>query len=348
MVADATDTQTTTTMGHNAKANGVIEVFWRFWNRCMRLLPDDQYRKWPQLAARICFAYNTAAHESLGNISPFELYHGVAARNPLTAELHARAIDDELPTVDLDDPAAFATAVRTSAAAFTRLAAAHTDYVRTTTAARLNQVGHPTTFAIGDRVKIFVPPSHDQMVASGRRSSHLSAWRGPCIITARLSPTAYKMQEVSTSRDFERIVSNILPYRATTAKAGDNFNPVYSDPFTVGECIAVRDDPNSMFYLALVTGIAASSIAVHYHGCTHRTLDRAVFKPAWHLPQSNEIVLSVDQPALYMPYSGSLQLDALQDLLVARGLEFTKARKLRKISQRAIAPLHDELFIFDK
>jgi hypothetical protein len=156
------------------------------------------------------------------------------------------------------------------------------------------------------------------------------------------------MQEVSTSRDFERIVSNILPYRATTAKAGDNFNPVYSDPFTVGECIAVRDDPNSMFYLALVTGIAASSIAVHYHGCTHRTLDRAVFKPAWHLPQSNEIVLSVDQPALYMPYSGSLQLDALQDLLVARGLEFTKARKLRKISQRAIAPLHDELFIFEK
>jgi hypothetical protein len=53
MVAEATDTQTTTTMGHNAKANGVIEVFWRFWNGCMRLLPDDQYRKWPQLAARI-------------------------------------------------------------------------------------------------------------------------------------------------------------------------------------------------------------------------------------------------------------------------------------------------------
>ncbi len=48
---DITETTLTTTMAHNARSNGIIEVFWRFWNRCMRLLPDDQYKVWPTLLA---------------------------------------------------------------------------------------------------------------------------------------------------------------------------------------------------------------------------------------------------------------------------------------------------------
>jgi hypothetical protein len=83
-VANITETLITTTMGHNARSNGIIEVFWRFWNRCMRLLPDDHYSKWPSFAARIAFAYNTAPHQSLGGISPYELYHGIAARDTLS------------------------------------------------------------------------------------------------------------------------------------------------------------------------------------------------------------------------------------------------------------------------
>ena len=41
----------------------------------MRILPDDLYLRWPELTARICFAYSTAPHSALGNISPFEIYH---------------------------------------------------------------------------------------------------------------------------------------------------------------------------------------------------------------------------------------------------------------------------------
>ena len=41
LLAKAADIRTTTTMGHYARGNGVIEVFWRFWNRCLRILPDD-------------------------------------------------------------------------------------------------------------------------------------------------------------------------------------------------------------------------------------------------------------------------------------------------------------------
>jgi transposase InsO family protein len=32
LAADATDTHTTNTLGHNAQGNAAIEIFWRFWN----------------------------------------------------------------------------------------------------------------------------------------------------------------------------------------------------------------------------------------------------------------------------------------------------------------------------
>jgi hypothetical protein len=56
LLAKACDIATTTTLAHNARGNGTIEIFWRFWNRCLRLLPDDHYSVWPVFASRICFA----------------------------------------------------------------------------------------------------------------------------------------------------------------------------------------------------------------------------------------------------------------------------------------------------
>jgi hypothetical protein len=83
-LADALEIELPTTMGHRAHSNGIVEVFWRFWNRCMRLLPDDHYKKWPAFKSRICFAFNTAARESLSKVAPHEIYFGAPARNAFT------------------------------------------------------------------------------------------------------------------------------------------------------------------------------------------------------------------------------------------------------------------------
>ena len=283
ILAETLNTSTTTTMGHNAKANATVEIFWRYWNRCMRILPDDHYKRWPEFASRITYAYNTAPHESLGGISPFEIYHGVPARNPFVAALLTQDLDAELATADLTDPQQFADAVRTSTTAFTNLAHHHTTYIREMTAARLNTHGTPRTYSIGDKVKIRVPPSHEQMLATGRRSSHITAWRGPCTITSRFSTTAYAMSEDSTGRSFERTTSNMLPYRATIAKATADFDPVYSDPFVPNEIVAVRDEPKQPFFIARLTSTTSTAITVHYHGCTSADIARAVFRPGWHL-----------------------------------------------------------------
>jgi transposase InsO family protein len=84
---EVTETTLTTTMAHNARSNGIIEVWWRYWNRCMRLLSDDQYKQWPKFASRIAFAYNTASHQSIGGISPFQIDHGVPARDTFSKVL---------------------------------------------------------------------------------------------------------------------------------------------------------------------------------------------------------------------------------------------------------------------
>ena len=293
-------------------------------------------------------AYNTAPHTSLGGISPFEIMHGVPARSPFDNAVQAAVLDAEIPSADLADPQAFADAIRTSVAAFTAHARHHSDYVRSTTADRLNAHGHAKTYNVGDCVKIRVPPTHEQMMATGRRSSHITSWRGPCTVTNRLSTTAYSMTEDSTDRRFERTVLNMLPYRATSAVSPDVYDPFYSDPFTLDEIVAVRDDPDSPFYIARTTAINASFISVHYYGCTTRDLRRAVFRPCWHHPGSNEISLAAAALPNQIPYTGRLDLDALRELLVARNLGFTQAAKLRRKSQRAIVDNALDLFIFDK
>jgi hypothetical protein len=348
LLTETTGIRTTTTLGHAANANGSVEVFWRYWNRCMRLLPDDQYAQWPLFASRICHAYNTAPHSSIGDISPFEVYYGVPARDFITSGLHHRAIDDELDGFDINDPSAFAKAVKVSVEAFCRLAKNHTDFCRSTTADRMNLHGHPKTYVIGDLVKIRVPPTHEQMLVTGRRSSHISTWRGPCIVTERLSTTAYQVTEQSSGRQFERVVSNISPYRASLTRSADTYVPIYSDIFEISELIAVRDEPNSTFYLAKVTDVTDDSITVHYFGCTNPDISKAVFRPAWHLPDTDTMTLKTLAPKDMVAYTGTIRLDSLRELLVARNLELTSKLKLRRKSQKLLHHIHDELFIFNR
>jgi hypothetical protein len=117
------------------------------------------------------------------------------------------------------------------------------------------------------------------MLATGRRSSHISSWRGPCVVTDRLSTTSYRVTEENSGRVFERVVSNVLPYRATSIRSSAAFQPYYSDPFAISEIIAVRDIPDSVFYVTKVTHVSDVDISVHYFGCTRMDLTRAIFRP---------------------------------------------------------------------
>ena len=172
-------------------------------------------------------------------------------------------------------------------------------------------------------------------------------------VTNRLSATGYSTTEISTGRSFERAITNILPYRATSARSPAVFDPAHAEPFVVSEIIAVRDEPDSPVYLAKVTSISANSVHVHYHGSHNADLARAVFYPCWHPPDSNYVILAGGPslyppiPAGHVPYTGELQFNSLRDLLMARNLEFTAAHRLRRKSQRALAAVSDDIFLFE-
>ncbi len=216
LLAKAADIRTTTTMGHYARGNGAIEVFWRFWNRCLRILPDDHYKRWPSFASRITFAYNSAPHDSIGGVIPFQVQHGAPPRDPfplLFAE--GNAVDEDR---ELTLPALFSEAVSVSTKTFIQLAKTHDEFVRKETALRLNKKGGTRTFRIGDKVKVRVPPTQEQMLATGRRAKHITAWRGPCTITERMSQTSYAATDDVTKRRYERVIANLLSYKAKRAK----------------------------------------------------------------------------------------------------------------------------------
>jgi hypothetical protein len=185
----------------------------------------------------------------------------------------------------------------------------------------------------------------------------VTTWRGPCTVVERLSSTAYAAEDDTTHRRYERVIANMLPYRATKAKTNANaaFNEIYSQPFVEGEFIAIRDDPTGPIYLALVQDISDTCLTLHYYGTTTVVLADAIFKPCWHEVAGNEIALDWNcpddldwHPRQFVDYSGEIDLKDVHSVLVARGLEFTKTGKLRFRSLRSLAPVHDQIFRFAK
>jgi hypothetical protein len=326
----------------------------------MRLLSDEHYLCWDDFAQRIAFAYVSAAHEGINHVTPFEVYHGTPARNTLASSLAQPA--SALPLTEDEElalPALFAEAVALSTTVFTAIAKTHDVYVRTETAARLNEKGFSRVFQVGEKVKVRVPPTptQAQLLQTGRRAKHVTAWRGPCTVLERLSSTAYAAEDDTTHRRYERVIANMLPYRATKAKTNANatFNEIYSHPFVVGEFLAIRDDPTGPIYIALVQELSDACLSLHYYGTTTVVLAEAIFKPCWHEVGGITIVLDWKRPEVldrhprqFVAYSGEVDLKDVHTVLVARSLEFTKPGKLRFRSLRSLAPVHDQIFRFAK
>jgi hypothetical protein len=98
--------------------------------------------------------------------------------------------------------------------------------------------------------------------------------------------------------------------------------------------------------LAKVTTVTSTVIIVHHYGCRSENLTKAKFLPGWHLPEQDHIELSPNEPTHYIHYSGVLDLDAIDSLLVARKLGPTSVSTLNSKSRRLLMPVHDELFIY--
>jgi hypothetical protein len=350
-VTSITGTTRTTTCGHNPQSNGEIESWWRFWNRAMRYLSPAQYSVWPTYAQRICFAYNSVAHDSLAQLSPFEMDFACPPTSPFGPPDPALDLSDQSDPPNFDptspvSPVEFAAALRISMQAFHAMAAAHKSFLAKTTEERLNKHGTPTTFALNDRVKIYVPPTHAQILRTGRRSNHIVAWRGPCKITRLLSPTSYEVEEEGSGRTFQRTIINIRPFRATKTPPPPHHDLVSSAALLPSTIIAVRDTPDSAFHLAKVLQLTEILLSVHYLGTTSRPLDTAVFRLVWIAPDGRTVLKDTRPARNHSPVTGEIDAADLPDLLVASHLRLTSSGRLSRKSSRLLFHLRDQLHIY--
>jgi hypothetical protein len=349
-VAAVTGTQRTTTCGHNPQSNGEIESWWRYWNRAMRYLSPSQYLNWPCYAQRIVFAYNSVPHESLGHISPNEMDFA----SPLTSPFGPP--DPNLTFPDLEDPPqsdlhpvspeTFVDALRVSVQAFQAFAASHKTFMATTTQDRLNKHGTPKFFALNDRVKIYVPPTHAQLLRTGRRSNHIVSWRGPCRITKILSPSSYEMEEECSGRKFQRSIINTRPFRASKNPPPPHHDLVSHAALHPGTIIAVRDTPTSLYHLAKVTKVNESHLSVHYLGTTNPQMDTAVFRLLWLAPDNRTVLKDTCPARNHKAITGDIDTEDLDSLLVASHLTLTSTGRLSRKSARLLFHLRDQLHTY--
>jgi hypothetical protein len=269
-----------------------------------------------------------------------------------TPDLPDHVFDDsqqDLPHNTQVSPALAAAAIQTSVAAFHRYARSHHEYLQSTTAERLNQQGTPTTFQLGQRVKIYMPPTHAQLERTGRRAKHIVAWRGPCRITQLLSPTAYQMQEECSNRFFERTLVNIRPYIATRAPPPPHHDMLSSSPLDPGTLVAIRrtSDPTSPFDLARITTTTETHVHLAYLGTTNHNLRNAVFKLVWIDPADNKTLLKDTRPARrHQPVTGDIPTEDIPDLLVATHLALTNTGRLTAPSYHILHHLSDQLSVY--
>ena len=306
--------------------------------------------EWPQFAQRICFAYNSVPHDSIGQLSPFEMDFAAPPQSPFGPPNPTIIVPDNHDPPNHDpspvSPEDFATALRTSMHAFHSFAAAHKTYMATTTQERLNKHGIPKTFALHERVKIYVPPTHAQILRTGRKSNHIVAWRGPCTITRILSESSYEMQEEYSGRKFQRTIINIRPFRASKNPPPPHHDLISAAALYPKTFIAVRDTPTSSFHLASILNITETQLSIHYLGTTTPTLDTAVFRLVWIAPDGRTVLKDSRPARNHTAVTGEIDTADIPDLLVASHIAFTSTGRLTRQSSRLLFHLKDQLHIY--
>ena len=276
---------------------------------------------------------------------PFEMDFAAPPQSPFGPPNPNIVPDNHDPPNNVS-PEDFVATLQTSMHAFHSFAAAHKTYMATTTEERLNKDGTPKTFALNDRIKIYVPPTHAQILRTGRKSNHIVAWRGPCTITRILSPSSYEMEEDCSGRTFQRSIINIRPFRATKDPPPPHHDLIAVAALHPKTVIAIRDTPDSSFHLASVSQINETHLSVHYLGTTTPTLDTAVFRLVWIAPDGRTVLKDSRPARNHTAVTGEIDTADIPDLLVASHLAFTSTGRLTRPSSRLLYHLKDQLHIY--
>ena len=250
---------------------------------------------------------------------PFELMTGCIPRT-----ISGSVLEAEPPS----EPLGVAT-IKEAAAEYRRVALAHADYMRTLRADTLNRHGRALrALKVGDYVKIYMPPSHDEAVRRQRKAKHIVQFRGPLKITKKLSSTTFELScYFNPSSKFRRHLTNIRRWVGPLPKPDDSSNgvpPASHDDIAVGDFLFVRDEPDANeFQLAEVTDADYENLQVHLYGRTARDPKTAQFRPVHIMSDGRPQLRKPRASSASTPWTWTILTEHFDDLVVASGCALT-------------------------
>ena len=332
----------TSTGGYCPTGNSTIESFWRFLGLCIRSMSDEDYQFVDRHLQKMAWAWNTTLSDSL-TCSPFEVMTGALPRG--AAECAMRSPDDAVHDLDI-------AAIRDAAAQYREIAKVHGDYMRQVRSEHLNDHGRPLKpFMVGDHVKMYMPPSHEEAQRRKRKAKHIVQFRGPLRIEKVLSSSTYELKSFfPPHRVFRRHLSTIRQWIGPLPHISANVHG-FAVPSTgtsdiqVGTFLVYREPPlvNDL-YLAKVSEVVEDHILLWGWGSSQRNQLTATFKPMYTIDATDQ--LSVGRPReASTPYTWEMKHDTVHFRVPANGIELTSTGKLTLdsrgvVKQLAPAKLH--------
>jgi len=185
---------------------------------------------------------------------------------------------------------------------------------------------------VGDHVKNYVPPSHGEAVHRRRKAKHICQWRGPLVVTRKLSNTTFELVSYfNETKTFRRHISNIRRWRGPLPAANDDENlilPFVSD-VEVGEFILVIDSPTALVvYLARVTSVDDTTIGLSAWGSTNLKQHTSVFRPVMILDENKLPTTAPRKGKKCKPWTWEMLCVAVPECVLARDLVVLPSGKL--------------------
>jgi hypothetical protein len=222
---------------------------------------------------------------------------------------------------------------------YASVAHAHADYMRQAAADPLNKQGRILReLNVGDRVKIYSPPSSEKARRRKRRPKHINQWRGPMIITAKPLPTYFHLQSgVNPSKTFEHHIMNMhqwtsdsgsepLREAATKEVAGVHDVP---EPLAVGEMVFAREDTDTQRVdLAKVMSITDGVYTLYCWGTRGRAFKSAKFSPVFVRGDGAVLLSRPHGKVSVAPWIWEIDADSMQDLVPVRQVQLHANGKL--------------------
>jgi hypothetical protein len=290
---------------YNAGANAMCERQHVALGEALRILPTEVRRRWSTEVRKIAFAINSTVNAHL-TMSPFRFETGEEPNLLVDLPL----LEESAPPTTTDDALGIYGLISSSITQYQKIARTAARKATRTAVAKLNTAGPGRrTYEIGAQVIVYVPKSDAADVAHTWKQKHHIQWRGPCTVVDKKSKSTYVVRDNETGRQYSRSVNAINPYVPPVSEPRGEAKiqiqaevpilvppvdptPPAGQPQVVGSIVAVKDDEkDKTWFLAKVTALDETGLAVQYYATTQAKLAKAKFRLAFIETKSGRVIL---------------------------------------------------------